>query len=258
MNLSGSIHDANPTSGGHRDELEDESDEVSIVIHQTQTRSESPPRAAVTTEVADQRDADDDAGGSNIPPPIANPTRIIRVPSTTTKVKKLFDAPTQPNVSEKELKAITLRNTMRNEVYLCAIDTQIVRKLGPRPPSPSSKIRTTADREEEEKKVAREARARRRAHGSEAESVDENPRVERIEFARGAGEDEDYDTATRLLKRPKTSEGPERTVVWDRGLTVIRDDGEPKPSSRETPKGPLLRSCMRASEVRPLVALRRN
>lgn len=129
-------------------------------------------------------------------------------------------------MSGKELKTTTDRNTMRNQVYLCAIDRQIVRKNGPRPPSPTSKIRTTADRDEEEKKKSREHRAKRRARDSDntaAGDSPEQPRIEKVERLRGPGDDEDWRTPARPAKKAKI--GVDKSVKWDKGLVIIRDDG---------------------------------
>lgn len=131
-------------------------------------------------------------------------------------------------ISEKELKAATQRNTAKNMVFHCAIDREIIRIPGPRPPSPTSKIRTTADKEEEERKAGRDQRAKRRSRGSdvEAEMSESRPLIERVERTRGPGEDEDYLTPARPCKKVKTAHG--KTVKWDRELTIIRNDGQPE------------------------------
>ncbi|KAK8853336.1 hypothetical protein IAR55_004040 [Kwoniella newhampshirensis] len=120
-----------------------------------------------------------------------------------------------PNMSEKELKAATQRNTMRNQVYHCAIDRQIIRQAGPRPPSPTSKIRTTAEKDEEEKRHAREDRARRRK--GEEDGM-ERPVVEKFTQTRGPGDDEDFVTPARPTKKAKTDD---KTVKWDREVLII-------------------------------------
>ncbi|RXK41492.1 hypothetical protein M231_01200 [Tremella mesenterica] len=85
-----------------------------------------------------------------------------------------------PDMSEKELRTATARNTAKNEVYLCAIERQIIRRPGPRPPSPTSKIRTTLDKEEEEKKASRGQRAKRRS-GSPSSSEITNQSVQSVD-----------------------------------------------------------------------------
>lgn len=158
-----------------------------------------------------------------------------------------------PGMSEKELKAATTRNTMRNQVYYCSIDRQIVRVPGPRPPSPGAKIRTAAEREEADRKARREQRARRR-HRDDGESSEEEstPLVERVPHQpRAPGDEEDYTTPARPRKRLRvsddetedsasTSSGDSRQVRWDKGLTVIRgalgEFGGPSKSASTTPK----------------------
>jgi hypothetical protein len=153
-------------------------------------------------------------------------------------------------MSGKELKMTTDRNTMRNQVYFCAIDRQIVHIPGPRPPSPTSKIRTTADRDEEEKKKSREHRAKRRARESGASTEGgspERPVVQRIEQTRGPGDDEDWKTPARPMKKAKLRQ--EKNVKWDRELVIVHDDGvavKPAPSSEidEPLQGCVLKSSM--------------
>ncbi|WOO86189.1 uncharacterized protein LOC62_07G009675 [Vanrija pseudolonga] len=158
-----------------------------------------------------------------------------------------------PGMSEKELKAATTRNTMRNQVYYCSIDRQIVRVPGPRPPSPGAKIRTAAEREEADRKIRREQRARRRNRGDDESSEEEGtPLVERVPHQpRAPGDEEDYTTPARPRKRLRVSDdeaedtssassGDSRQVRWDKGLTVIRgalgEFGGPSKSASTTPK----------------------
>ena len=161
------------------------------------------------------------------------PKRIIKKPSTVfvtqppPKPPAVPIASIVPNLSEKELKAMTARHTARNEVYHCAIDRQVVRKQGARPPSPTSKIRTTADREEAERKAGREVRAKRRSRGSEGDNEEDNGTsttvIERV--ARFRGDDVDFLTPARPLKRAKWADA-EKALRWDKGLLVIRDFGD--------------------------------
>lgn len=164
-------------------------------------------------------------------------------------------------VPDKELGTITKLNTARNEVYYCTLDRNIVKKDGPRPESPS-KVRTIAEREEEEKKLGREARATRRGTGTRSGDCSSDPEggerphslaelLPPLKHVRGAGEEEDYQTPARPLKRgrksavtsgadyPSPTSGPKRKksrvtlskavlesredkfVRWDKGLVVI-------------------------------------
>jgi hypothetical protein len=140
---------------------------------------------------------------------------------------------------------------MRNQVYFCAIDRQIVHVPGPRPPSPTSKIRTTADRDEAEKKKSREHRAKRRGARESGASTEagspDRPVIQRIEQTRGPGDEEDWKTPARPAKKAKLRE--EKNVKWDRGLVIIHDDGsevKPPPSTDydEPPKGCVRQSAM--------------
>ncbi|OCF43664.1 hypothetical protein I317_02414 [Kwoniella heveanensis CBS 569] len=157
-------------------------------------------------------------------------------------------------ISEKELKKTTDRNTAKNQVYHCAIDRQVVFQPGPRPPSPTSKIRTTAERDEEEKKAARGDRARRRK-GEDNDSNDDDvaggeqgakggkkeqkeqplswPIIEKMVVHKAPGDEEEFVSPPRPAKKVKTDRrGKDKAVKWDKGLTIIRDDGSVR-ASRE-------------------------
>lgn len=146
-----------------------------------------------------------------------------------------------PGMSEKELKSATQRNTLRNQVYLCAIDRQIVRVPGPRPPSPTSKITKTADREEEEKKAQRNARARRRRVDDTSSEAEEDtiPPIEYVHQAQGPGDEEEYNTPVRPPKRVKLDDGEagaeNKFVRWNRSLAIIRGGLGAHHSSPATP-----------------------
>ncbi|WWC91875.1 uncharacterized protein L201_006824 [Kwoniella dendrophila CBS 6074] len=158
-----------------------------------------------------------------------------------------------PLMSEKELKMTTHRNTTRNQVYHCAIDRQIIRQSGPRPPSPTSKIRTTAERNEEEKKKAREDRAKKRKGGKgqhQDEEEPERPIVEKLVQDKFPGDETDFETPriSRPLKKNRKDNNVDkesksddkdrdRAVTFDKGLTIIRDDGSIRPPSREDKDG---------------------
>lgn len=189
-------------------------------------------------------------------PSSSRPSRAVK--PTATRGRLAISTPAAPWMSGKELKTTTDRNTMRNQVYLCAIDRQVVHINGPRPPSPTSKIRTTADRDEEEKKRSRESRAKRRGTAT-TDGSPEKPVIERVDRARGPGDDEDWKTPARPAKKAKM--GQTKTVKWDRGLVIIRDDGSavcPRSSDdNEVPK----RSCVRLAakvSLMMIVAIRHN
>ncbi|KAJ7109355.1 hypothetical protein C8R44DRAFT_884402 [Mycena epipterygia] len=158
------------------------------------------------------------------------------------------------------LKALTSSNTTKNQKYLAAkLETEVVRKEGARPESPAVKIRTIAQREQEEKNTQRKTRAARRARRSdeglsemeglsdEGDSVDiysdymDSSPLRR--HRRGPGDDEDYETpkVDRPTKRARSDsengeEGPaeKKRVKWHRGLStaVFLEDVEPRPKAR--------------------------
>ncbi|WVW86332.1 hypothetical protein I302_108376 [Kwoniella bestiolae CBS 10118] len=193
------------------------------------------------------------------PRKIQQPQAVVTVVPAASKTKPKSTATKTPAagpplMSEKELKTTTHRNTIRNQVYHCAIDRQIIRQSGPRPPSPTSKIRTTAERNEEEKKQAREARAKRRKGQEHEDEEAERPIIEKLVQHRHPGDDSDFETpqAQRPMKKHKSGEENKKTraVIFDKGLTVIRDDGSARPSSKDSKEGSEhvteMKSCLKA------------
>ena len=77
--------------------------------------------------------------------------------------------------------------------------------------------------------------------------------VERKTHTRGPGDEEDYKTPARPAKKAKTAytqaEGSGKSVKWDKGLVVIRDEAgqEGRPLSRASSKGDTgsNRGCLR-------------
>lgn len=156
-----------------------------------------------------------------------------------------------PALTEKQLKTTTARNTARNQVYHCAIDRKVIRQRGPRPPSPTSKIRTTSEREEADKKKSREARAKRRMGiHSEEEKEKGLPVIEKLKVAKAPGDEDDwtYKTPQRPLKRARRTieadeqddddgEEKKKKLRWDRVVSVIRDDGNASESAKSSDDG---------------------
>lgn len=152
-------------------------------------------------------------------------------------------------MSVTALKNLTAANTVKNQAYLSVkLETAVIRKDGARPESPAVKIKTIAQREQEEKQKGRVARAQRwarRSGGSVPGSSDIEPDSEddeefsflgsdgvepmHLRHQRGAGEDEDYETPHRAFKRMKLTENgaeeveevEKRRVKWDRGLFSV-------------------------------------
>lgn len=204
---------------------------------QTESPTKKTSPRSKTGEGSRQQPADD--RGSHSP----SGSRLKRTTTqASNRARSTLNTPAAPWMSGKELKTTTDRNTMRNQVYLCAIDRQIVHVPGPRPPSPTSKIRTAADRAEEEKKKSREHRAKRRGISGQ-EGSPERPVIEKVERARGPGDEEDWTTPARPAKKAKV--GIVKSVKWDRELVIIRDDGSGVcPPASETTDEPK-RSCVR-------------
>ena len=169
------------------------------------------------------------------------PKRAVKPPSAPTTfyqpqprhINNLGFPSIAPNLSEKELKVATQRNTAKNEKYNCVFEREIVHVNSERPASPTSKIRTIADREEEERKQGRDERAKRRSRGPEGD--DEEIQVAVIErVSRFRGDEDDYTTPARALKKAKVTHA--KTVRWDKGLLIIRDDVGKETIQRESPK----------------------
>jgi hypothetical protein len=159
------------------------------------------------------------------------------------------------------LKALTSSNTTKNQKYLAArLETEVVRKEGARPESPAVKIRTIAQREQDEKGTGRKARAARRARRSEdgfsdneglsdagdesevdgySDEMDSSP-VRR--HRRGPGDEEDYETpkvnGVKRARSASVSGGDgqleKKRVKWHRGLStaVFLDQVEPRTKAR--------------------------
>lgn len=150
------------------------------------------------------------------------------------------------------LKTLTNANTVRNQQYVAAkLETEVIRKSGCRPTSPTVKVRTALQRVQDDKGRLRRERAQRRAQGagalqsSQDDDCDESGELELPSFTgldlnarerdacfdnhnghrRGAGEDENYKTPERQLKRLRLTDDPEpsetregRRVKWDKSL----------------------------------------
>ncbi|KZV97668.1 hypothetical protein EXIGLDRAFT_832689 [Exidia glandulosa HHB12029] len=145
-----------------------------------------------------------------------------------------------------QLRALTNANTVRNQAWTTTtIETLVVRKPGPRPASPSTKMRTAAEKSKEEASQERERRARRRA-GQDVEA--EEAEAERRRHLKAPGDDSEYET-------PETVRVAGRGVRWDPGLISTPERrGEDEPLV-------LPRSCLTPAPVKvsvPLHALRRE
>jgi hypothetical protein len=150
------------------------------------------------------------------------------------------DAVTFSEMSAVALKALTNSNTAKNQEYLVAkLETEVIRKEGTRPESPSVKVRTIAQRQQEEKGLQRKVRAERRARRGDDDTSDfegqsdlgdsimidrvgdwdENGVQNHTKHRRGPGEDEDYESPIKTLEDDDEDEREKKRVKWDRGLS---------------------------------------
>lgn len=185
-------------------------------------------------------------------------------------------------MSAVALKALTSSNTVRNQKYLAAkLETEVVRKEGDRPGSPTVKVRTVLQRQREEKGKERKERVERRrklqdgsaapgegeghsefGDSSMVDSDWEDADQDGEKHMRGPGDEEDYETParpTRHTKRPRVGDGGEepaevkRRVKWDRGLYTTIYLDELKPGPRLPPKENIAKGCLApAAKVRAL------
>ncbi|KAA1471191.1 hypothetical protein DENSPDRAFT_98102 [Dentipellis sp. KUC8613] len=162
-----------------------------------------------------------------------------------------------PTLSVTALRAITSANTKKNQEYLVAhLETEVIRKPGERPESPTTKIKTVSERQKEEKEKGRRERAARRARRSDTGGAEEDagstwegdgPSLvmgsdgKPVKHRRGAGDEGDYETPEKPERAQKKarfddiseSESSKR-VKWDRGLfdTINLEDVKPQPRNR--------------------------
>ncbi|KAF8077967.1 hypothetical protein FPV67DRAFT_23274 [Lyophyllum atratum] len=187
------------------------------------------------------------------------PSRRNANAQTTVRWDRTFSG-----MSATALKALTTSNTAKNQRYLAAkLETEVIRKEGARPESPVVKIRTISQRQQDEKGKQRKERAERRARRSddgtgdhseldgrsdggsdiESDSDDQSSSPAPRRHRRGPGDEDDYQTPVRKLKRLKLSEDDrddmrenERRVKWDRGLYTTIYLDEVKLGTRPQPK----------------------
>lgn len=149
-------------------------------------------------------------------------------------------------MSAVALKNLTANNTTKNQHYIAArLETEIVRKDGARPDSPTTKVRTLMDKQKEEKTKEREERAaRRRAKRGVGDdddemgqsdlgdlsfvSVDIGPDGLPLKHRIGAGDDEEWETP----EKGGAAKEKARRVKWDKLLfdtVYFEEENPPKP-----------------------------
>jgi hypothetical protein len=176
------------------------------------------------------------------------------------------------SMSAVALKALTTWNTAKNQHNLVAVlETEVIRKPGNRPGSPTTRVKTIEEKRKLEQGNGRKERAERRARRS-SESLEDSsltsddeilplgPDGQPLRHRRGPGDEEDFETPEKLErpgKRVRIHEAGEReeeveakTVRWDRGLyTTIYFDDLPLQSrmdKQQTP-GPCSRGALAGS-----------
>jgi hypothetical protein len=161
----------------------------------------------------------------------------------------------------------------------------VIRKEGTRPDSPTVKMKTISQRQEEERERQRLERAERRARRSEdglglidlvqdqndpfdssiasiqqspcnGEERNTNGAIHLPKHRRGPGDEEDYETPDRPAKRSRYDEdggmAEKKQVKWDRGLSTAIFLEEVHPRTRHRPKEDLvMKGCLaKTSKVR--------
>lgn len=140
-------------------------------------------------------------------------------------------------LNPRQLQALTDANTLRNQTYLADLQRKIVRRYGPRPGSPTTKIRTIMEKSREERSKGREARAERRHRRNEGSNMTQSSEDDMdtlssptpgnslsenglfTKHTRGPGDEEDYETPVRPPTTSRVDPNkPAKTVKWDRGL----------------------------------------
>ena len=251
----------------------------------TNTEELSPPD--VQTEPTPPRDiqpttlpSEPNASLPNTPssPRTTRVTRSRRNPQPTGDVfgpfrplqprrRRLVETPggsTFSSMSALALKALTTSNTAKNQENLVAVlETEVVRKPGNRPGSPTTGVKSIEEKRKLEQGQGRKERAERRARRSselplddlswtseDEESLPLGPDGQPLRHRRGAGDEEDYESPERTErpeKKARIGEAAEsgedtgaKTVRWDRGLftTVYFDDLPLQSRASDKPQTP--------------------
>ena len=169
------------------------------------------------------------------------------------------------SMSALALKSLTTSNTTKNQRNLVAVlETEVIRKPGNRPGSPTTRVRTIEEKRKLEQGEGRRERAERRARRSsellddssltseDEQSLTLGPDGQPFRHRRGAGDEEDYESpgrAERPEKRVRICEAGEtgeengvKTVRWDRGLftTIYFDDLPLQSQARDKSQTPAM------------------
>jgi hypothetical protein len=210
------------------------------------------------------------------------PFQTRRKPPTSSTLRA--DADVFSGMGVVALKSLTTSNTAKNQKYVAAkLETEIIRKEGARPDSPTVKMKTILQRKEEERDRQRLERAERRARRSDdglsflEQAEGQSDRCDSRtgstagycisperdvdkkgtqKHRRGPGDEEDYETPERPeppSKRTKVGESDDavvkKQVKWDRGLytTIFLEEIHPRtrhrPNENLVTKGCLAKSA---------------
>ncbi|EPQ58139.1 hypothetical protein GLOTRDRAFT_136912 [Gloeophyllum trabeum ATCC 11539] len=164
-------------------------------------------------------------------------------------------------MTQVALRALTNKNTQANQKYwFIDIETEVVRKPGPRPDSPTTKVKTAIQKQKEEQDQGRRERAQRRARrtggslddeGGDTTADDSFKLGEPAKHQRGPGDETDYETPEKLgpaAKKARFDSGVRdkdgKRVKWDKGLhtLIYLDDPKPERTVQGVKKGGLAKS----------------
>lgn len=144
-------------------------------------------------------------------------------------------------LSATALGKLTNNNTKRNEIRVAALDRRFVLLDIPRPPSPSSRIRTVAQKESDEAEMARQRRARNRSIMKGEILPLEEPfgNVLPLKHARAPGDEEDYHTPkkTRLAIEMAGGQGGSSEDRISESVPILGEVEEEDRQRREKGKG---------------------
>lgn len=183
------------------------------------------------------------------------------------------------------LRTLTDSNTTKNKEYLTALlQTEVIRREGARPESPGMNVKSVMQKEQEARTKERAERAERRAKrdakdkdknkmgdenngASEGEDENENendgwdssPTPNSRKHVWGPGDEEDYETPLRPMKRLRIddvaddqgqaeaeAEAEEKRVKWDRGLysQIYLDEIQPRSTHARIAQESIKKGCL--------------
>jgi len=210
--------------------------------------NESPDGVRRSRRLSGEKDYPSDSPEEDVvaPPTLPKPKKAATARAST---KPSTNPSNALDLNPKMLATLTNKNTQRNQQPFNMLDVQVVKMDCPRPPSPSSKVRSALDKEKEDVLKAREDRAKRRG---QSKSEDDENEVESAptsrKHARGAGDDEDYETPKRI-RLAETEEPQEVAPIPQLELKAKRKKGGSKASSSLTSISSKERSMSRSTSA---------